>query len=114
MLDSSTDAKARNTTYRALLRATARQLDPPTCRRATSGYHLVSRKWDDTVLLDKDGTWLKPDTQTYAASVNRITLTLLGISSTIPAMALDGGKQIDGAIANYKAKITEATKVYGK
>ena len=38
--------------------------------------------------------WVIPNDQTYGASVNSITMCLLGIRNTIPAMVYDGGKDI--------------------
>jgi hypothetical protein len=35
-----------------------------------------------------------PNDQTYGASINKITMTMLGIRQTIPAIAYDGGKEI--------------------
>ena len=42
----------------------------------------------------KEHGWITPNHQTYGASVNQINMTILGISQTIPSVALDGGKQI--------------------
>jgi len=47
----------------------------------------------DNVRVWHDG-WVSPNDQTYGASVNSITMRLLGIRSTIPAMVYDGGKDI--------------------
>ena len=43
---------------------------------------------------NKKGEWVWPNNQTYGASVNWITSSLLGIKNTIPAMVLDGGESI--------------------
>lgn len=40
------------------------------------------------------GDWIRANDQTYGASVNSITMRLLGIKQTIPSIALDGGEMI--------------------
>lgn len=42
----------------------------------------------------KKGEWIRPDDQTYGASVNGIMMCVLGISQTIPSTPLDGGESI--------------------
>jgi len=42
----------------------------------------------------KKGEWVSPFEQTYGGSVNSITMRILGIRNTIPAMVLDGGESI--------------------
>ena len=42
----------------------------------------------------KKGEWISPFEQTYGGSVNSITMRILGIKCTIPAMVLDGGESI--------------------
>ena len=46
----------------------------------------------------KDYGWRSPNNQTYGASVNNITMTLLGIRQTIPSTPLDGGDAINALI----------------
>ena len=47
---------------------------------------------------DKKRGWIMPNRETYGASVNAITMTILGIRQTIPSAALDGGKLIEDLI----------------
>ena len=45
-------------------------------------------------IWDKKRNWIRPNDQTYGASINQITMCLLGIRQTIPAIAYDDGKEI--------------------
>jgi len=45
-------------------------------------------------IWDKKRNWIRPNDQTYGASINKITMTMLGIRQTIPSIAYDGGKEI--------------------
>lgn len=49
---------------------------------------------DNVRVWDKEHGWIVPNDQTYGASVNKITMCLLGIKQTIPSIALDGGERI--------------------
>jgi len=53
---------------------------------------------------NKEYGWIMPNNQTYGASVNNITMTILGIRQTIPATPLDGGKEIE----KFKDKLVDA------
>lgn len=68
------------------------------------------------VIYDEEGehagAWVRPDHETYGASHNSITLYMLGIQSTIPAMVLDGGDNIKKSIAKYKKLVDNANKLY--
>ena len=55
------------------------------------------RVWDS-----EEQEWKWPQRQTYGASVNNITLTLLGINQTIPSCTLDGGEQVQKYIKTIK------------
>jgi len=46
--------------------------------------------------------WERPNRQTYGASVNMITHSLLGIQQTIPSTPLDGGDAIQKLIKKVK------------
>ena len=59
----------------------------------------------------EDGSWQCPDIQTYAASHNGITLRLLGIRSTIPAMTFDGGKEIQQWAIEYQQRIAKSRQL---
>lgn len=50
----------------------------------------------------KEHGWIMPNNQTYGASVNNITMTILGIRNTIPSTPLDGGKSINELIEKLK------------
>lgn len=64
-------------------------------------------------VLDEDtGAWVRPFCQTYGASRNSLTLTELGIRSTIPAMVLDGGKEANEFIAKYAERVDKANKLW--
>lgn len=63
-------------------------------------------------VVGDDGRWDWPDRQTYGASHNQITLCLLGIQSTIPAMTNDGGEEMRRVMGEYKKLIAKANKVY--
>lgn len=60
------------------------------------------------------GEWEWPRNQTYGASVNSMTIQLLGITATIPAMVMDGGKDFKKVIKEYAKLIELANKVYKK
>lgn len=62
------------------------------------------------VLDDETGQWTWPDIQTYGASVNHVTCSILGIQSTIPAQVLDGGKEIKELIEKYGKLVELANK----
>jgi hypothetical protein len=47
---------------------------------------------------DVEHGWIRPNHQTYGASVNNITMTILKFSCTIPAQVLDGGEQLQKQI----------------
>lgn len=47
------------------------------------------RLWDE-----KNKGWVRPEEQTFGASVNNITMCVLGISQTIPSYVYDGGTEI--------------------
>jgi hypothetical protein len=68
------------------------------------------------VLYDEEGEhmgkWVRPDHQTYAASHTNLTLSLLGIRSTIPAMTNDGGKEVQKFIESYKKLVDKAAEIY--
>ncbi len=46
--------------------------------------------------------WSMPNSETYGASVNYITMQLLGIRQTISSVALDGGESIKSLIKKLK------------
>jgi len=48
----------------------------------------------EDVRVWREGEWRCPNHQTYGASVNNITMTILGIRQTISGMPLDGGQSI--------------------
>jgi ABC-type transport system substrate-binding protein len=62
------------------------------------------------VLDDETVQWTFPHKQTYGASVNNITLTILGIRSTMPAMTFDGGEDIRKHVEQYKKLVELANK----
>ena len=51
--------------------------------------------------------WEWPDRQTYGASVNHITMTILGIRQTMPSVPYDGGTAIDKLRAELEASYRE-------
>ena len=53
-------------------------------------------------IWDGEHGWIKPNDQTYGASVNSITMKLLGIRQTIPSAAYDGGDEIRKLINQLK------------
>jgi len=59
---------------------------------------LISCYPQENVWIWKDRDWRNPFEQTYGASINSITMNVLGISQTIPAVALDGGDEINKLI----------------
>lgn len=59
-------------------------------------------KKENVRVWDADHGWVMPDRETYGASVNSITMCLLGIRQTIPSTPMDGGKAI--------RKLIEATQ----
>jgi hypothetical protein len=66
-------------------------------------------------IVDEDtGQWVRPDYQTYAMSVNHLTMCLLHWNSTIPAMALDGGEGLKKTIETYADMIRKANIFYGE
>ena len=69
---------------------------------------------DNVRVVEEDGSWQLPNSQTYAASVNNTMLVLLGIRSTIPAQTLDGGKEIQKWIDEYANRVKLANELYGK
>jgi len=52
----------------------------------------------------KEHGWIRPNDQTYGASINKITMSLLGIRQTIPSTPLDGGKTIEKLIEKLKGE----------
>ena len=54
------------------------------------------RVWDSVI------GWIMPNNETYGASINHITMSLLGIRQTISSFALDGGKSIRKLIEELK------------
>jgi len=50
---------------------------------------------------DKEYNWIRPNDQTYGASINKITMCILGIRQTIPSVAYDGGKAIEKLIKEF-------------
>ncbi len=54
------------------------------------------RVWDSVI------GWIRPNHQTYGASVNHITMTILGIRNTIPSTPLDGGESIEKLIKKLR------------
>ena len=59
----------------------------------------------ENVRIWKEGRWVMPEFNTYGASVNKITMGLLGIRQTIPSTALDGGKQIQELKTKLESEI---------
>jgi hypothetical protein len=53
-------------------------------------------------IWNKKHGWIRPNDQTYGASVNSINMTILGIRNTIPSAPLDGGKAISELIEKLK------------
>lgn len=49
---------------------------------------------DNVRVWNKKHNWITPRDQTYGASINQITMCILGIRQTIPSIAFDGGKEI--------------------
>ena len=49
---------------------------------------------EDVRIWDDEYGWISPNDQTYGASINYITMKLLGIKQTIPSITLDGGEAI--------------------
>lgn len=47
---------------------------------------------------EKKFEWIKPNRQTYGASVNMIMSSILEINQTMPSAALDGGERIQELI----------------
>jgi hypothetical protein len=45
---------------------------------------IISNYDNSDVYIWRDGQWKHPENQTYGASVNNLTMTLLGIRNTIP------------------------------
>ncbi len=43
---------------------------------------------------DAERGWIMPSFQTYGSSVNKITMSLLGVRQTMPSTPYDGGKAI--------------------
>lgn len=60
------------------------------------------------VRIWKDGEWVRPNDQTYGASVNKIMMKIIGVRQTIASTPLDGGTEIKGLIKKlekgYKGK----------
>lgn len=54
--------------------------------------HNYIRVWSTE--YNKKGEWVIPNRQTYGACTSDIMMGILGISTTIPAMILDGGELI--------------------
>ena len=42
----------------------------------------------------KEHGWVRPNDQTYCASVNGITIKLLGVHQTVPSVTFDGGTAV--------------------
>ena len=61
----------------------------------------------ENIRVWKEGEWRMSNNQTYGASVDHTTMTLLGIRQTIPSTPLDGGERIqklkEELEASYKA-----------
>ena len=53
-------------------------------------------------IWNKEHGWIKPNNQTYGASVSSIMHHVLKIHQTIPAIALDGGTEIEKFIKQLK------------
>ncbi len=53
---------------------------------------------------DYEHGWIRPRNQTYGASVNHITMTLLGIRQTISSQAYDGGEEIQKLISKLSSE----------
>jgi hypothetical protein len=62
--------------------------------------HKNVRVW--SIEYNKKGEWIYPNDQTYGASVNKIMHSILKIRTTIPAMILDGGKEIKKLITSIE------------
>lgn len=58
-----------------------------------------------------EGGWKHPEEQTYGASVNKITMCVLGIRTTIPANIYDGCSEINKFIEDYESKIIPGIKM---
>jgi hypothetical protein len=68
--------------------------------------------YDDDVDTERCGKWVMPNHQTYGASHNAITCSILGIQSTISAMCNDGGDNMREKIKKYKSLVDKANKLY--
>jgi hypothetical protein len=64
------------------------------------------------LVVDEDGTWRRPNWQTYAASQSFTLHSILGIPSEVPALPLDGGKMFKKVVREYKKRIDKAAKIY--
>ena len=62
--------------------------------------------------VDEDGSWRRPNMQTYAASIDWVLNQLLHWRTSIPAQPLDGGKSLKQIVAEYKKRIDLANKLY--
>ena len=62
--------------------------------------------------VDEDGSWRRPNMQTYCASMDWIFNQLLHMRSSVSQMPLDGGRSMRKTIAEYKKRIDKANKLY--
>ncbi|HCW08873.1 MAG TPA: hypothetical protein DGG95_16070 [Cytophagales bacterium] len=62
----------------------------------------------EKVWIIRDGEWKNPSNQTYGASVNIISMNILGVDSTIPLLVLSGKKGIE----EYRKKVCKNNHRY--
>jgi hypothetical protein len=55
-------------------------------------------------IFSKEYGWIRPNNQTYGASINWITMKLLRVRQTIPSTPLDGGKEIKELIKELESE----------
>lgn len=69
----------------------------------TENPYIISCYPRENVWILQDDEWVNPDRQTYGASVNFITMSILQYSNTIPTSVLGGGKFKDKikSLKNY-------------
>lgn len=68
----------------------------------TENPYIISCYSRDEVWILQDDEWIHPDMQTYGASVNLITTSILQYHNTIPTSVLGGGKFKD-KVKNLKS-----------
>ncbi len=67
---------------------------------------------ENVFAVDEDGTWRRPNMQTYCASMGWIYHQLLHVRSEVSQVPLDGGRSMKKIIKEYKKRIDKANKLY--